>query len=164
MLRLAAYILTFTLLSACGSYRPLYGPTEGGQTVSSSLAAVTVAEQRTRTGQLVRNEIISGSENEAEKFELRLVITESTGQVSATPSTVVLRKRFNLSVQYDLVDLAKGASVVSGRSFANVSFDTLREPIADLQAAETARSRAASQVGQDVKQRLAAYFASHKVN
>jgi LPS-assembly lipoprotein len=164
MLRLAAYIFAFSMLAACGSYRPLDGPTESGQTVSSSMAAVSVAEQKTRTGQLVRNEIVSNTQSEAAKFELKLAITESTGHVSATPSTVVVRKRFNLSVQYDLVDMAKGASVASGKSFANVSFDTVREPIADLQAAETARSRAASQVGQDVKQRLAAYFATHKVN
>jgi LPS-assembly lipoprotein len=163
MLRFGCYIFAFFLLTACGGYLPLYGPTVDGLSVSTSLATVSVAEQKTRTGQLIRNEIISNSVDTA-KYELKLVIYENTGAVSATPGTVVIRKRVNILVQYDLVDLAKGSSVATGKSFANVSFDTVREPISDFQAAETARNRAATQVGQDLKQRMAAYFASHKAN
>ncbi|MEM9471423.1 MAG: hypothetical protein AAGA00_05660, partial [Pseudomonadota bacterium] len=44
-------------LSACG-YQPLYGTNEDGSSVSQKLAEVSVSQQSTRVGQLVRNEIV----------------------------------------------------------------------------------------------------------
>ena len=73
------------------------------------------------------------------------------------------RKRFNLAVHYELVNNSSGAVVYSGDSFSNVSFDTVRQPVADLQAATNAMERAAQEVGQDLRQRIAAYFADHPV-
>lgn len=154
---------TLVFLSGCAGYRPLYGTAVDGQNVAASLSAVSVPEQRTRTGQLLRNEILSGLGSPvASQYELRMTISESTGGVSATPGTVVTRKRFNLSVRYELFDLASGKSLTAGTSFANVSYDTLREPIADLQAAENARLRASTEVGQDIRQRIAAFMATRR--
>jgi hypothetical protein len=164
MIRAASFFLVALTLAACGSYRPLYGPSAGGQNVTSSIASVSVPEEKSRTGQLIRNEIIAGLTPELAKYQLKMKITEATATVSATPGTVVLRKRFNLSVDYVLVALESDDQLTKGKSFANVSYDTVREPVADIQAAEAARSRAATQVGQDLRQRLAAYFATQKAN
>jgi LPS-assembly lipoprotein len=156
-------IIVMLLLAGCGSYRPLYSSAPDGSGVAASLSSISVPEQRTRTGQLLRNELLSGLGNGgASLYNLNLAITESTGGVAATPGTVVTRKRFNLSVRYELVDITKGGTITSGTSFANVSYDTVREPVADLQAADNARVRATTQVGQDIRQRLAAFIANHK--
>jgi LPS-assembly lipoprotein len=163
MVRAIIIAASLVALTACGTYRPLYGPTPDGQNVSAALAGVNVIEQRTRTGQLIRNELMAGPHEDASKFELKISLDEKTGGVSATPGTVVVRKRYSLSVQYELIEISGGGTLTKGTSFANVSYDTVREPVADLQAADAARNRASSQVGQDLKQRLAAYFASHKV-
>jgi LPS-assembly lipoprotein len=151
------------LLGGCSGYRPLYGTAPDGTSVVAALSSVTVPEQRTRTGQLLRNELLSGLNSDgSNKFELRLAITENTGAVSSLPSTTLNRKRYNLSVHYELVALASGEKITAGNSFANVSFDTVREPVADLQAANNARDRATTEVGQDIRQRLAAFAATHK--
>ena len=50
--------------------------------------------------------------------------------------------------------------MASGKSFSNVSYDTVQEPVADLQAAENARERAARELAQDLKIRLSAFFAT----
>jgi LPS-assembly lipoprotein len=162
MLRcLSIFVMLF--LAGCGSYRPLYSSAPDGSGVAASLSSINVPEQRTRTGQLLRNELLSGlGSGGVSLYDLKLAITESTGGVSTTTGNVVSRKRYNLLVRFDLVDVTKGGTVTSGTSFANVSYDTEREPVADLQAADNARMRATTQVGQDIRQRLAAFAASHK--
>jgi LPS-assembly lipoprotein len=163
MIRLIFSLLCILSLVGCGSYRPLYSTALDGKNVASSLSTINVPEQRTRTGQLLRNELLTGLGGGGEQlYDLKLTISEYTGGVSATPGTVVYRKRYNLSVRYDLTDLAKGTVINSGTSFANVSFDTLREPVADLQAADNARVKSTTQVAQDIRQRLAAFMAARK--
>lgn len=162
-MRFAIFIIACLTLVGCSNYRPLYGTAADGQNVAASLATVSVGEQRTRTGQLLRNELLTGfGSASVNRYDLKMTITESTGYVSATPGTVITRRRYNLSVRYDLVDLSSGKAITSGTSFANVSYDVLREPIADLQAAENARTRSTTEVGQDIRQRVAAYLATRK--
>jgi LPS-assembly lipoprotein len=163
-MRLAVcFICAVLFLSGCSGYRPLYGTAVDGKNVAATLSSVSVAEQRTRTGQLLRNELIAGfGSTGVPQFDLKMTISEYAGYVSATPGTVVTRKRFNLSVRYDLIELSSGRTLNSGTSFANVSYDTIREPIADLQAADNAMVRATTEVGQDIRQRVAAYMATRK--
>ena len=156
-------VVLMLVLAGCSGYRPLYGTGPEGTSVVAALSSVTVPEQRTRIGQLLRNELLSGLNSDgSNKFELRLVITENTSAVSSLTSTTVNRKRYNLSVKYELVALTSGDRITSGNSFANVAYDTVREPVADLQAANNARGRATTEVGQDIRQRLAAFAATHK--
>jgi LPS-assembly lipoprotein len=160
-LRIVMLALTLTL-AGCASYKPLYGTTANGGSVSATLSEVAIAPQKSRAGQLVRNEVLRSSDaNSVSRFELRLVPTESTSSVSELAGTNTKRKRFNLSVAYELVDLKTGNLITKGTSFSNVSFDTVREPVADLQAANSAQGRAAQEVGQDLRLRLAAFISSH---
>jgi LPS-assembly lipoprotein len=164
-LRSVLLLVSCLTLAACSGsgYRPLYGTLENGQNVNSVLSQINVLEQRTRSGQLVRNELLTGLANDGTaRFQLKLDVTETTGGVSTNPGTTVVRKRFNLSVHYELSETGKGDAISAGTSFANVSYDTVRQPVADLEAAENAKSRAAIQVGQDIRQRLAAFIATHQ--
>jgi LPS-assembly lipoprotein len=157
--------LCFSLLlvPACTSIRPLYGKGPTGEGVSSSLAAVAVPEQRTRSAQLVRNELLNSMGTSAARFTLKLAVTESIAYVSTLTASDVRRQRFNITAHYDLLDATTGAVLTSGNSFSNVSFDTVRQPVADLQASNNAMQRAAIEVGQDLRQRVAAYFSDHPV-
>jgi LPS-assembly lipoprotein len=150
-------------MTGCASYRPLYGKGPSGEGVTSSLAAVAVPEQPTRSAQLVRNELLNSMGSAPAKFSLKLLVTEKTVDVSTLSASNLRRKRFNLVVHYELVNISSGAVSSSGDSFSNVSFDTVRQPIADLQAANNAMERAAQEVGQDLRQRVAAYFADRPV-
>lgn len=148
-------------LTGCG-YRPLYGDSGTGISASAELAALEVAGQRTRSGQLVRNEVLSGvkSGSAQPRYRLDMVVTEKTVDVAEASSVDVERKRFRLAVEYTLTELTSGEAVSSGRSFSDVSYDRLGEPVADRQAQASAMERAARELGQDLRIRLAAYFSS----
>ena len=149
------------LLTGCGSYRPLYGTTATGGSVVTELSGMTVSEQNTRAGQLVRNDILSSiNSSGANRYQLRLSPTESTIAISSLAGTNTKRLKYVLSVAFELVDLKSGTLVKQGTSFSNISYDTVREPVADLQAAINARDRAAKEVGQDLRLRLAAALSS----
>jgi LPS-assembly lipoprotein len=148
-------VLPMTLhVAGCTNVRPLYG---GGthSAAAQGLSQVSVAEQKNRAGQLVRNEILSGrSVVDGAPFVLNMNVTES-GKATAGTSA---RVQYRMTATYSLVDTANGKVVDEGKSYSVVSFDTVSEPLADLQAENAARQRAARELGQDIKIRLAARF------
>lgn len=163
MLNFARFCLFFMLLGlgSCTNFRPLYGTTASGSRVAVGLASVTVAEQRSRAGQLVRNEVLSSTQTDnANRFELRIVPVETNTAVSELAGTNTKRKRYKLTVGYELNDVETNVILTKGTSFSNVSYDVVREPVADLQAANNAMARAAQEVGQDLRLRVAAYLSS----
>ena len=116
-------------------------------------------EQKNRAGQIVRNNLISSFGNTgASRYILRMVPEEKTIEISSLSTQKLSRYRYNLKIKYELADATSGKTVSSGASFSNVSYDTVEQPIADLRAAENARERAARDVAEDVRLRLAAYF------
>jgi LPS-assembly lipoprotein len=148
------------VLAGCTA-RPLYGARADGQGVAAVLAGVRVEEQKSRAGQIVRNNLLSamGSGGES-RYLLRLMPDEGDQQISSVASQKLARHRYKLSMKYELADAASGGVLVSGSSFSTVSYDTVEQPIADLKAAENARDRAGREVAEDIRLRLAAYFAS----
>jgi LPS-assembly lipoprotein len=163
LLLITGMCLSLLFMAGCTSFRPLYGKGPTGEGVSTSLAAVAVPEQRTRSAQLVRNELLNTMGVGTARYTLRLSVSESVAYVSTLTGSNVRRQRFNLTAHYDLLNVSTGAVLSSGDSFSNVSFDTVRQPVADLQASNNAMQRAATEVGQDLRQRVAAYFADHPV-
>lgn len=149
-------------MAGCG-HRPLYGNNSAGASVVQQLADVAVEEQRSRAGQLVRNELVSafGAANGA-MYVLKMDVSEKTNALSSVPGTTVDRFRYRLNVSYKLVEAGSGEEVATGKTFSNSSYDTVQEPVADLQAAENARERAARELGQDLRLRLSAFFANRE--
>jgi LPS-assembly lipoprotein len=147
------------LLSGC-SYRPLYGAGNDGKGVAVAMSGITVEEQKTRAGQLVRNNLLSSLGTRGSgALVLRLLPDEKSLQLSANSTTRLERHRYNLKIGYELVDGQTGSVLTRGASFSNVSYDTVEQPIADLRAAENARERASREVAEDIRLRLAAHFA-----
>ena len=126
-----------------------------------ALNGISVDEQKTRAGQLVRNNLISSfGAGGGASFILRVTPVERSQQLSANSTLKLERYRYNLKVAYELVDAQSGQSLTSGSSFSNVSYDTVEQPIADLRAAENARERASREVAEDIRLRLAAFFSA----
>jgi LPS-assembly lipoprotein len=151
------FLLGSGLLLAGCNYRPLYG---GGDSSNAArgLSQIAVQEQKTRAGQLLRNELLSarlGSDPGNATYTLAIDVTE-TGKANAGSTA---RVTYRMSANYRLVENGSGKQVDEGKSFSSVSFDTVSEPLADLQAENNARQRAARELGQDIKTRLAARFA-----
>jgi LPS-assembly lipoprotein len=153
-------IVASLALAGCNSYRPLYGAGADGKGVAVALSGIAVEEQRDRAGQIVRNNLISSFGGGGSSFILRLKPVEKSQLLSTSSGQKVDRHRYNLRVGYELADAKSGDAVISGSSFSNVSYDTVEQPIADLRAAENARERAAREVAEDIRLRLAAHFSS----
>jgi LPS-assembly lipoprotein len=148
------------LVAGCSSYRPLYGTGTDGKAVSVALSGITVEEQTTRSGQLVRNNLISSFGGGGPTYILRLSPDEKLQEVSSQASKKLSRVRLGLKVKYELADAKSGETLQSGASFSHVSYDTVEQPVADLRAVENARDRAAREVAEDIRVRLAAYFST----
>lgn len=156
-LAVAAYLV----LSGCG-FQPLYGTRTAGSATTAELASVSVAQQSTRLGQLIRNEILStiapvGQQMEP-RYILELLPVAAEEVVIRDFDTGVLRRSFRVEAAYRLVGTT-GAELYTGRAFAQASYDRTDTPFSNMQARISAEERAAREVGADISTRLAAFFA-----
>jgi LPS-assembly lipoprotein len=150
-------------LTGCG-YKPLYSSSNDGLGVVAALSSISIQEPDSRAGQLVRNSLLSSSRpaGTAQENLYRLVLKPQLTQSTLVEQTLpgIKRVRLRLTVSYQLIETDSGSEVNSGKTFSAVSYDIIREPVADLQAESNATSRAAREVATDIHTRLAAYMAS----
>jgi LPS-assembly lipoprotein len=166
-------------LAACG-YRPLYATDGTGTSVATDLSMIAVQETGTRIGQQIRNRLISTMRPSGQEGEDRygLVISPVLTEVAQGDQGIALpcasavdpakvcrgikRSRLSLNVSYQLTDQTNGKVIHSGKSFSNVGYDYLYEPIADRQAKANATERAVLEVSNDIRTRLAAFMSSRR--
>lgn len=147
--------------SGCG-YRPLYGTSSDSAGVAPMLASISIPEAETRVGQLIRNDLLSSMRAGTGEDRYTLVIAttlKKSGQIENRQPSVT-RDAIRLQANFDLTDKQTGETVHSGKTFAQASFDLVRQPFADMQAETNATERAAREVSADIRTRLAAYFAT----
>ncbi len=151
-------------LAAC-DYRPLYGTTDAGSPVAYQLASIAVAEQNTRLGQLIRNEIVSAispaGTAPGDAYTLQLTASEDEFTSVDSTRTEPLRFQHKVKASFALYDNDTGKAIHSGKTFSQVSYDRVDAPAANLQAQINARERAAKEIGRDIRIRLAAYFSKN---
>lgn len=152
-------------LTGCG-YKPLYSSGSDGRGVVASLSSISIQETDTRAGQLVRNSLLSSIQPAGTAGDnlYKLVLSPELSQSTLVDRSIpgVKRIRLRLAVTYQLIETASGSEVNSGKTFSAVSYDVIREPVADLQAESNAANRAAREVAADIHTRLAAYMASRE--
>jgi LPS-assembly lipoprotein len=152
-------------LTGCG-YKPLYSSGSDGRGVVASLSSISIQETDTRAGQLVRNSLLSSIQPAGTAGDnlYKLVLSPELSQSTLVDRSIpgVKRIRLRLAVTYQLIETASGSEVNSGKTSSAVSYDVIREPVADLQAESNAANRAAREVAADIHTRLAAYMASRE--
>ncbi len=158
-------VVLFSLILGLGScgYQPLYGTSTTGNQVANQLDSISIDQQNTRTGQLIRNEILTSTGHNSDRsprYKLGFTASTKNNDTVKTFGSDVVRKSFQLSVKYTLSDASNGKVVHRGNTFSHVSYDKTAAPFADHQARINAEERAAKEVGNDISVRLAAYFAS----
>lgn len=153
-------------LAACtGAPRPLYGPASG---TVEGLRKVDIAAVSGRVGQQVRNELVfhfyggAGAVEGKPTYRLDLTVTSTDNPVGVEryrnlPAAYVE----TLTATYALVDVASGATVTSGTSFANAAYDYSQQLYADVRAKRDAENRAAGVVAADIRTKVAVWFATH---
>ena len=154
-------ILALGLLAGCTA-GPLYGTTHVDPASGARSSGLTelrgrigVSQAPTRTAQVFRNAMLyalNGAEPaRAPLYDLRYTVT-STDQISSleagtgAPSASLYR----MTVDFDLVRLSDGRSLVKGQRFAMVPYDRTQQ----LFAAERAVIDARNQAGKAVAERV----------
>lgn len=149
-------------LGGC-SYRPLYGTTAEDRGVVGELASISIPEADGRLGQIIRNDLLSsmrpaGTASQ-DRYRLNLTLSRSASKIIDKKQPDTTRESISVSVDFALLD--GSTEVYKGRTFSQVSYDVVRQPIADMQAENDAMERVAHELSADIKTRLASYFATH---
>jgi LPS-assembly lipoprotein len=150
------------LLAACG-YTPIYGERgelpRGAQT---QLANVQVLPIEERVGQMLRNVLLDqmnpGGMSAKPLYRLTVRLTEQSQELSVQKTQFATHANLTLLATYTLTRIADGHPVYSGNSTMISSYNIVDQPYATLAAEADARARAVRELGEDITQRVGAYF------
>ncbi len=173
--RLFRLLLALALAGlTAGCFQPLYGDqvTVGGAGIRDKMSAVEVAPVTTAAGVRlprvageVRNELIfhltGGGEANTASYRLFVNIGATNLQVIADPNTARTDvQNYGIDAGYRLVEVGTGKQVISGSSFARVSYDTpgQQQRFAGSRGLRDAENRAAKVIAENIRSRLASYF------
>lgn len=168
--RASAPLLLLAAVGLAGCLRPLYGPTASGQPLQAVLASidvlpVAVAPGQERLANAVRSELVfdlDGSGRPSPKrFRLSLDAAEAV-QVTTVDVTTGQADAaiLNATVKYNLTSLDGGPAITSGTARGTATYYRDQQRFASVRAARDAEIRVAKLMSDDIKQRLAAYFAT----
>ena len=147
-------------LPACG-FRPLYKP-RGGVGGVADLAYVKVARIEDRAGQLVRNELLEllnpAGLSVKQVYLLSVKLQETKEGLAFQKDDSVTRFNLRLVGKFVMRDLRVDKTVLEGRSRSIAAYNVVKSDYANLVAEKDARSRAASNVAQEIASRVAIYF------
>jgi len=170
--RLAPALAVAALLGGC--FQPMYGqysPT-GGPSVRDALSSVRVTRIQAPKGTTeerlaveLRNELLfgftggAGSTSPTHELTVRLV-SQNVKVIVDIQSARPEVEDFGLDASYSLVEVATGRTVVTGQTFARVSYDIPGQVqrFARARGLRDAETRAAKVIAENIKSRLASYF------
>jgi LPS-assembly lipoprotein len=172
--RLAGALALAALLGGC--FEPLYGERSlaGGPGLKARMAAVDIVitdipngTPLARIANETRNDLIfdfqGGSGGTTPTHQLRIQMTSLNQQVivdiiTARPDV----QQFGINATYSLIEKATGKSVVSGQTFARVSYDNpgQAQRFSNARGQRDAENRASKQISDNIRSRLASYFSA----
>ncbi|HEY1363200.1 MAG TPA: LPS assembly lipoprotein LptE [Xanthobacteraceae bacterium] len=168
----AAALLLAALAGGC--FQPLYGersPT-GGPVLREQLSAVDVLQieapmgtDEARLAVEIRNALLfdfTGGGSQASpthRLKIAMSSTRSSIIVDINTSRPDI-ENYGINATYSLTEIASGKVVVTGQTFARVSYDIpgQQQRFARLRGLRDAESRAAKVIADNIMARLASYF------
>lgn len=154
--------------TGCTGVRPLYGSGPSGQPgPSAQLSQIQLDVVDTRVEQRLRNELIfaftGGAEAGAPTYRVEVRLTDLSTAVGVerladTPAAYILQ----LTASFTLIEIGTGRTLTTGTSFANASFDFSAQRFANVRARRDAENRAVTVIAEDMKAKIASYFATRK--
>lgn len=156
-------------LSGCG-FRPLYGnrtpggaPT-GSVSINQQLAGIRVEPIANRLGQQVHNALRDGlnplGQPVASTHRLAVSLTVRTYGALAQRDLSASRRNVEVTASYQLTDSA-GTVILVDYAQTQTGYDEFDDPINDISANDHALERSALQIAEQIKLRLAAFFAQN---
>ena len=170
-LRLAAVVTLAALTAAC--FQPMYAEhTDGTPDLRDKLLGVEVppvdkpnGSREARIGVEIRNalafKLYGNATGMPPTHRLVLRFTTSKSSLLVDQNTgLPTSENYGIDAQYDLIDIATNKSVMTGTTFARVSYDMpgSYQRYARSRAFRDAEDRAAQQIAENIQTRLASYF------
>src|SRR4030081_3539633 len=174
-IRIAARWLAVAALAAltAGCFQPMYAEqSDGSPALREKLMGVEVppvdkpnASRDARLGVEIRNALafkLYGSATGMAPTH-RLVLRFSSGRSSLIidPNTALpSSENYGIDAQYNLIEIASNKSVMTGTTFARVSYDIpgALQRFARARAFRDAEDRAAQEIAENIQTRLASFF------
>jgi LPS-assembly lipoprotein len=174
-IRIAARLLAVVALAAltAGCFQPMYAEhTDGTPGLREKLMGVEVppvdkpnASREARIGVEIRNALAFKLYGEATGMPPthRLVLKFSTSRSSLLVSQTTglpTTEDVGVDAQFNLIEIASNKSVMTGTTFARVSYDIpgSYQRFARTRAFRDAEDRAADQIAENIQTRLASFF------
>jgi LPS-assembly lipoprotein len=165
-------------VAACagGCFQPLYAErsVDGGPGLRADLSAVDVKQidalkgtDEARLAVEIRNALLFGltgggpTPRPAYSLTIRMSSTVSDIIVDTTTTRPAIED-YGINASYVLTEIASSKPVVTGQTFARVSYDIpgQEQRFARLRGLRDAESRAAKVIADNIRTRLASYFAA----
>jgi LPS-assembly lipoprotein len=172
--RLAGAFVLAALLGGC--FEPLHGERSlvGGPGLRQRMAAVDISILNAYNGtpvariaNEVRNDLIfdlqGGSGGPTPTHQLRINLSTNNQQMIVDITTARADvQQYGIDATYTLVEKATGKPVVTGQAFARVSYDNpgQAQRFSNARGQRDAENRAAKQISENIKARLASYFSA----
>ena len=172
--RLVGALALAALLGGC--FEPMYGERSlaGGPGLKARLAAVDVimsdvpnGSPLARISNELRNDMLfdfqGGSGGTTPTHLLRVQMSATNQQVIVDITTARADvQQFGIDATFTLVEKATGKPVITGRTFARVSYDNpgQAQRFSNARGQRDAENRAAKQISDNIRSRLASYFSA----
>lgn len=157
-----------------GCFQPMYAQRSpgGGPALGEAMRGVDITPvaapngtPEARIGVEVRNALIfdltggSGQGSPTHRLAIQLAATRQIVIVDITTARPEV-ENYGINATYTLVEIATGRAVVTGQTFARVSFDIpgQEQRFARARGQRDAENRAAKVIADNIKSRLASYF------
>ena len=175
--RLTRLLLAATLAGlTAGCFEPLYGnrAVTGGTGIGDKMSGVEVTPIVTpngtrlaRIGVDVRNEVIygltGGGAAMSPSYRLDIKLSSTNLQVIVDINTARPDiQNYGIDASYTLIDIASGKTVVKATTFSRVSYNIpgQQQRFAGDRGLRDAENRAAKVIAENIRSRLASYFAA----
>ena len=120
-----------------------------------------------RVGQIVRNQLLillnPRGRAAASRYRLVVELEESIENLAFQQDDTVTRKNLRLTARFNLHDISSDTGVLRGATRSIAAYNVVRSDYANLISERDARDRAAQNVAEEIKIRLAVYFSRQRI-
>lgn len=161
--RAALALIAALALSACG-FRPLYGEASIPEGAEAAFGAVRIApvsptNDSDRIGYLVSDALDRAlhtpGHNEAPAHDLKVRLSDERRGLSIQDDSSTTRYNYRLTAEWTLTLANSEAAIATGRAETTASYNVVDSQYATLVARKDAEERAAREIAEQIKLRLA---------
>lgn len=167
MRRTLVILMLALALPGCG-FQPMYGAkaTVGGESVTQKMATIDIRPIPDRLGQVVRNQLVDAiaplGKPDRPVYELGLLVGEEREDVGLRQNAAATRANYRMSAKFELREIATDKVVLTGTTWAETAFDIVQQDYPTVIAQQDAQKRLAVELAEEIKTRIAVFFARGK--